>query len=213
MKKRFFILVILLLAASCFALQTSAAQEDAEDASGLLLAVMPEEEADEWSFLFVSADPAEGKLMCTQIPADQAVSLHVYNGHFLSRGLTMGNVCTLGYAWEEDAGAIEISTAAVQTSFQLFPAYTLLLSAEDAACIFRQALDELHIAKISPDKELAFERVVVGLQGLDASAQSSFAEFVAAHGVSDADENAISTYLSEMIGSSSGCEMVTLQPA
>ena len=174
---------------------------------------MPEEGADEWSFLFVSADPVEGKLMCTQIPADQAVSIRVYTGHFLSRGLTMGNVCTLGYAWEEDAGAIGISTAAVQTSFQLSPAYILLLSAEDADCIFRQALSELHIIKISPDNGLAFKRAVVGLQGLDASAQSSFAEFVAAHSVSDADENTISTYLSEMISSSSGCKMVTLQPA
>lgn len=125
----------------------------------------------------------------------------------------MGNVCTLGYAWKEDAGAIGISTAAVQTSFQLSPAYTLLLSAEDSDCIFRQALSELHIIKISPDNGLAFKQAVVGLQGLDASAQSSFAEFVAAHSVSDADENTISTYLSEMISSSSGCKMVTLQPA
>lgn len=206
-------LMVLLLAVNCLALPTCAAQEDASGADGLLLVIMPEESADAWNFLFVSTDPVNGKLMCTQIPADQAVSIRVYNGHFLSRGLTMGNVCTLGYAWEEDAGAIGISTAAVQTSFQLSPAYTLLLSAEDADCIFRQALSELHIIKISPDNGLAFKRAVVGLQGLDASAQSSFAEFVAAHSVSDADENTISTYLSEMISSSSGCKMVTLQPA
>ena len=213
MKKRVFILVILLLAASCFALRTSAAQEDAEDASGLLLAVMPEEGADEWSFLFVSADPVNGKLMCTQIPADQPVSIRAYENHILSAGMTLGDVCALGYAWEEDAGAIGISAASVQTSFQVSPAYTLLLSAEDADCIFQQTLTELHIGQISPDATVAFERVLVGIQGLDAAAQRELAAFVLTHSVSDADEDAVGAYLTGMIGNSGGCEMRTFQPA
>lgn len=151
--------------------------------------------------------------MCTQIPADQPVSIRAYENHILSAGMTLGDVCALGYAWEEDAGAIGISAASVQTSFQVSPAYTLLLSAEDADCIFRQTLTELHIGQISPDATVAFERVLVGIQGLDAAAQRELAAFVLTHSVSDADEDAVGAYLTGMIGNSGGCEMRTFQPA
>ena len=214
MKKRIFLVIMmLLLAVNCLALPTCAVQEDAAGTDGLLLVVMPEEGADTWGFLFVSTDPVDGKLMCTQIPADQPVSIRAYENHVLSAGMTLGDVCALGYAWEEDAGAIGISAASVQTSFRVSPAYTLLLSAEDADCIFRQALSVLHISQISPDAAVAFERVLVGIQGLDAEAQRDLAAFVLTHCVSDADEDAVSAYLTGMIGNSGGCEMRTFQPA
>ena len=89
----------------------------------------------------------------------------------------------------------------------------LLLSAEDADCIFRQTLTELHIGQISPDATVAFERVLVGIQGLDAAAQRELAAFVLTHSVSDADEDAVGAYLAGMIGNTGGCEMRTFQPA
>lgn len=108
MKKRIFLmLMVLLLAVNCLALPTCAAQEDASGADGLLLVFMPEESADAWNFLFVSTDPVNGKLMCTQIPADQPVSIRAYENHILSAGMTLGDVCALGYAWEEDAAQLE----------------------------------------------------------------------------------------------------------
>lgn len=170
-----------------------------QKANGILLLVAGSDgKVDD--FLYVSCDTATNELTIRQLPADQDISISTYQNHVLANPLTLHKIFLLGQAWGEDAMAIDFSTVAAQTCFDVSPAHTLLIpSKEGAPNVLAEVLTTLHIGAISPDPLAALGRILIGIAELDDETQSQLITFIADNTEADADAETICAYLTDLI--------------
>ena len=177
----------------------SIAQDEASAANGVLLLVARTDgEVD--NFLYISCNTTDNGLTIQQLPADQNISISTYKNHVLANTLTLHKVFLLGQAWGEDAMAIDFSTVAAQSCFDVFPAHTLLISRKEGAPnVLAEVLSELHIGSISSDPLAALGRILIGIAELDDETQSRLITFIADNTEADADAETICAYLTDLI--------------
>lgn len=177
----------------------STVQDNTSTTNGVLLLVAGADgNADD--FLYISCNTAGNGLTIQQLPADQDISVPTYEEHVLANPLTLHKVFLLGQAWGEDAMAIDFSTVAAQTCFDVFPAHTILISRKEGTTnVIAEILSELHIGSVSSDPLAALGRILIGIAELDNETQSQLITFIADNTEADADAETICAYLTDLI--------------
>ncbi len=195
LKKSFLFLALVTLLALWLTCPVFAANVSA-DGNGLLVILLPEGENTPSSFFYLSPNSSEGSLTLTQLPVDRKLELPDYKNHHGGIG-SLATGYALGNSWGDTEGAIELTVAAVEKSFGIVPAHTLVVPAGAVDDILDKIFVELH--QLSPEPLEALCRTLVGIQLLDNSAQEDLAALLAAKCQHDADENTISTALAELM--------------
>lgn len=158
---------------------------------GLLFVVLSSKDTPE-HFFYLSQDSSEKRLSIRQLAADQEFSLPDYQNHRTGTG-TLKVAYELGVNWGSADDGIAFATAAAVAQYGIAPKYTLVLSSAGLDNILDLVFQEHHV--LSPDALAAFGRILIEVQAMDAQRLDALAVGLATEAISDADEDALSTFI------------------